>query len=166
MSARKGVDRLVRAVSRLQAGTTVVLAGNGEPGFESELERYCERMSAAGASVERIGELDESGAQDVLASARVAVLPYRRHVGMSRVLIEAAVAGTPVVADSFGLLGHLAEDWGLGTAVDTDDALAFAAALDRTLADPGVVEDLRRSVERIAGRQAFEAALARAFATS
>jgi hypothetical protein len=49
-----------------------------------------------------------------LASARCALLPYHRHSGMSRVLLEACSAGTPVIADNFGLLGYLVRTHGPG----------------------------------------------------
>lgn len=161
LSARKGIERLARAVEFVRPGTRVVLAGVAAPDYEEELAGLCAAMSRSGARVERVGEIDESEAQRILGQARVAVLPYLRHVGMSRVLIEAACAGTPVLADHFGLVGHLAGEWGLGHSVDTDDPRAFAAALDAATGDAAHPDgaELRRTAEALCGPAEFERAL-------
>ena len=69
-----------------------------------------------------------------------------------------------MLADHFGLVGHLAGEWGLGASVDTDDPRAFAAALgashDRSEAERA---ELRRTVERLTGPQEFERALSAVF---
>jgi glycosyltransferase involved in cell wall biosynthesis len=50
---------------------------------------------------------------------------------MSRVLLESAAVGTPIVAHNWGLLGHLVKSFGLGIATDCRDPVAFRSALDR-----------------------------------
>lgn len=163
LSHRKGIDRLARAVELLNPGLRVVIAGEVEDGYAEELARLCASMSAAGARVERLGRIEEADAPAILSSARVALLPYRRHVGMSRVLIEAAAAGTPVIADRFGLLGRLTVEWHLGEVVDTGDPEAFAGALRGIGGEAPDDESLRRKAEELTGRQALERALAKVF---
>lgn len=163
LSHRKGVDRLARAIERLEPGMRVVIAGEAEPGYEDELSQLCAAMSAAGARVERVGSIGEAQAQEILATAQVVLLPYRRHIGMSRVLIEAAVAGTPVLADEFGLLGHLTAEWELGEVTDTADPDAFAAALKELAEGTPDSEGLRRRADQLTGRAALEGVLAEVF---
>src|SRR3954454_19597631 len=86
---------------------------------------------------------------EVLAGARVVVAPYPRHRGMSRLILEAAAVGTPVVADRYGLMGRLVKDHGLGIAVSTARPAVFRDALDQLLARDGVD---REALRRFAGR--------------
>ena len=59
----------------------------------------------------------------------VVLAPYQRFVGSSGVLLWAAAAGRPVITQDRGLLGELTRRHGLGTAVDTTDPAALAAAV-------------------------------------
>jgi glycosyltransferase involved in cell wall biosynthesis len=133
------------------------------PGQEKWLEEQVGRLKGGGVRVDlRLGGLAEQELLDVLAAARCALLPYPRHFGMSRVLVEAAVAGTPVVAHDFGLVGHLAREHGLGAAVDCGDAGALGRAIAPFLSDPAAVGERAPALERFAAgfeAQAFAAAL-------
>lgn len=130
IAARKGIDRLAQALSQGAARQRVVLAGSVDPAYANELHRHIERMRAGGVNVElRPWQHDENQGLASLRSARCAVLPYHRHCGMSRVLLEAAAMGTPVLVHDFGLLGALVERHNLGSAVDCDDPIALRHAL-------------------------------------
>lgn len=133
---RKGVDRLARAVCSVRTGPTIVLAGSVRAGFEEYLAAEVSRMEAAGARVKLRFEVDEREGLELLAGARCAVLPYRKHLGMSRVLLEAAACGVPVVADEYGLLGHLVRSHGLGLTVDASDARALGRAIEELSGNP------------------------------
>ena len=78
-----------------------------------------------------------------MGSSECVVLPYPRHFGMSRVLLEAASTGTPVVASAFAQLGHLVKAFGLGLAVDTSRPSAFAGAIDLVTGVPGTYDPKR-----------------------
>jgi hypothetical protein len=136
LARRKGIDRLARAVAARGAPLRVTLAGAVEADFAEELAALRDGMAAAGADVRLHGhEHDEAAGLAVLAAARCAVLPYVRHYGMSRVLLEACGAGTPVLAHDFGLLGALVRRHALGDVVNCADPAAFAAALGRLVDD-------------------------------
>jgi glycosyltransferase involved in cell wall biosynthesis len=168
LGARKGLHYLVDALEHDGHGVKLVLAGAVAPSFASSLESFEARLRAAGVDVEsRVWYHAEAEFLEVLAGARAAVLPYVGHVGMSRVLVEAASVGTPVVAHADGLLGYLVKTRGLGVAVDCRDAPALAAAV-REISDPQVIgryaDPLRRfaaehSAERFAAavREPFDA---------
>jgi glycosyltransferase involved in cell wall biosynthesis len=153
LAARKGIDRLAAAVRAAPHDLSVTLAGAPEPGFSEPLQEYVRSMRGAGANVRVLGHhLTPQQGFDLLGRSRCAVLPYPRHSGMSRVLLEAAGAGTPVVVEDFGLVGHLVRTHGLGAAVDSADPLALAKAIRRYTDDESAVtvhEDaLRRFAER------------------
>ena len=130
LASRKGIDLLARAVALDSVSLRVILAGSVEPGFEQNLETYCEQMKAAGAQLEvRAFTHSECEGIKALSEARCAVLPYPRHYGMSRILLEACLAGTPVVTTGDGLLGYLVRRYKLGSAVDCSDPGALREAI-------------------------------------
>ena len=136
LAARKGIGLLARAFTLEPTSVSLVLAGTPEQAYVPELESHAMAMAASGVDVElRARTHSELEGLRVLASANCALLPYPRHAGMSRVLLEACSVGTPVVADNFGLLGHLVRTHRLGLTVDCANphALRDAALI---LADP------------------------------
>jgi len=162
LAARKGLDLLADAVARAGCRGPFTLAGPVEPGFEKSLEDCVDRMRESGADVRlRTGWFTEEKGLALLARARCVVLPYPRHFTMSRVLLEAAVAGTPVVAHDFGLVGHLVREFSLGEAVDCTDPAALWTALQVAL-DPGyrqgLVEGLRRFASKFS-QERFDAVI-------
>jgi glycosyltransferase involved in cell wall biosynthesis len=130
LSPRKGIDLLAEAVAKGAAGKSLLLAGRPDPGYGEQVQALAARMRSAGVNVElRTELLSDSEALETLARAKCAVMPYPRHLGMSRVLVEAATVGTPVVVNDWGLLGHLVRQHDLGLAVDADDPQALNEAL-------------------------------------
>jgi hypothetical protein len=167
IAPRKGVDLLAAAVAHRGLSLRLTLAGLVEPAYRPELEHHVGRMRSAGADVEVFDRrLTESEALQRLAGSACAVLPYPRHYGMSRVLFEAAAAGTPVLVHGWGLLGFLVRRHRLGVAVDCADARAFADALDslaRPEASAAYADSLRRFAARFSPerfRLALEAGIA------
>ena len=124
-------------------------------------------MEDVGADVHvRAGRVGEGEALEILATARCVVVPYPRHYGMSRVLVEAAVAGTPVVAHRFGLVGYLVERHGLGLSADCTSPVEFAGALARLTGDETAPGRYADALARFAGRYTpgrFRAAVATIF---
>lgn len=74
---------------------------------------------------------------------------YRRQYISSGVLLQAAVAGLPVVACDEGLISWLTRRHGLGLIVDVDDPRAVAEAVGRLLRDPELSEKLGENGQRL-----------------
>lgn len=154
LAQRKGLHWLAAAIEAGLGGVSVAIAGWIEqPGHRPEVMRLVERMQGAGARVElALEHHTEQQGLDFLARARCVVLPYPRHFGMSRVLLEAASVGTPVVAHDFGLLGHLVRSRGLGAVVDCADSGRFARAIAEvitTSAQPGLRQNCRQYAQEL-----------------
>jgi glycosyltransferase involved in cell wall biosynthesis len=163
LAPRKGINLLARALTIEPTRVRVVLAGRVEPpDYLSELKEHAAAMEAAGVDVElRARHHSELEGLRALAAARCALLPYPRHPGMSRVLVEACSVGTPVVADGFGLLGHLVRRHRLGLAVDCTDPGALREAV-LSLADAERSASYSEPLARFAARftpERFRAAL-------
>jgi len=136
LDRRKGVDLLARALTLRPTDVRVVLAGLPDEDFRLELERDIELMRGNGVDVDlRAYWHSELDGLKALAGANCAVLSYRAHSGMSRVLLEACAMGTPVIADSYGLMGHLVRAHHLDLTVDCRDAEALRDAVVR-MSDP------------------------------
>jgi hypothetical protein len=130
LAPRKGIDLILHALELAPAPIEVVLAGEVEPGFAQRLDEYADALRRTGAIVDlRPFRHDERQALKLLSSGRCVLLPYVDHYGASRVLVEAAAAGTPAIAHRDGLVGHLVRRHRLGLAVDCTDPHALRAAL-------------------------------------
>jgi len=156
---RKGFDLLADAISLAPTATSVRIAGRAAPSILGELKDSVERMRAAGAEVELELDFVDRGGDPLLAlsQARCAVLPYRTHFGISRVLFEAALAGTPVVGPSWGATGHRIREYGLGLTADPTDPAALRQAILNLIEDPEAPETygpaLADYAEKMGGRQ-------------
>jgi glycosyltransferase involved in cell wall biosynthesis len=166
LAERKGIDLLAAAVTAAPISLEIVIAGEAEGSFLPRLNELVHQMRRAGATVDvrarRHGEIEGLRA---LAGAKCAVLPYPAHDGMSRVLVEAASVGTPVVVHDRGLLGYLVRRYGLGYAVECRDTTAVRQAI-LELTEGNVAAGYRDNLARFASRfstDAFQRALADVF---
>lgn len=164
LDAHKGIDLLAGALASRPTDHHVTLAGPVAPGYRGEFDALVERMRGAGASVHTLDRsLTEPEGLALLRAARCAVLPYHRQLQMSRVLVEAAASGTPVVANDNGLVGWLTAHHALGVAVDCRDASRLRDALDTVVREGPLPR--RAALERFACRYAapvFRAQIRRA----
>ena len=132
LDSRKGVDRVADALLADPAAGPVVLAGESAPEFRAELEGHVARAQAGGADLQlRLGRLPGDEAMRMLGSARCALLSFGWRPSASRVLLEAAASGTPVVGSGHGTVGHLIRSHGLGIAVDPRRPREIAAGIRR-----------------------------------
>lgn len=132
----KGFDVLLSAwteVARLGANPLLLIVGSGP---EEESLRQQARDLGINESVRFIAATD--GAADYLACADAVVIPSDFE-GMSNVLLEAMVAGVPVVATRVSGAVDLIRDGENGRLVPTRDPRALAAAVIDVLTDPGTL---------------------------
>jgi glycosyltransferase involved in cell wall biosynthesis len=147
---RKGQRRLVRAFARVArevAQAHLLLAGDGpdRADLEADIGAF-----GLGGRVHLLGELDDPG--PVLRALDVLAVPSD-HEGFGLVVVEAMLAGVPVVASASGGPEDLIEDGVSGRLVpvggDGVDVDALAAALVEALGDPA----LRRGWAQLAGER-------------
>jgi glycosyltransferase involved in cell wall biosynthesis len=139
---RKGVYELLDAVALLRVrrpGLRLVLAGEGP-----ELERL--RSSVASRpelrdAVDLPGWLDAEQKLKLLTRAACLVLPSYSE-GLPLTLLEAMIAGVPIVATEVGGIPEVVTDGEEAILVPPQDASALAAGIDRILADPAFAEAL------------------------
>jgi len=127
---QKGLDVAVRALARVQEEeprAVLVVLGEGP-----------ERERLAGDGVYLPGRVGDVAAW--LARAELLVHPARWE-GFGLALLEAMLAGKPVVATRVSSIPEIVVDGETGLLVPPDDPDAFAAAILRVLRDPGRLGD-------------------------
>jgi glycosyltransferase involved in cell wall biosynthesis len=157
ISERKGQVELVQAISHLLASPAaadyrlrVLIAGFcPASGYEQEVRRL---VSEHG--LERVvtltGMLPYSEAMALLKRADILVQPSPLPDPFPNVIIEAMLAGKPVVASQVGGLPEMIEDGDTGLLCRPNDAQDLAAHLLRLLDDWSLATRLGERAERVA----------------
>ncbi|MEO6527375.1 MAG: glycosyltransferase family 4 protein [Gemmatimonadaceae bacterium] len=140
----KGQTVLLDAIARMPNVHALIVGGalfSGEAPYEAELRSRSELPSYAGR-VHMLGARDDVprllAACDVVVHASVLAEPF------GRVLVEAMLAGRPVVATRAGGVPEVVTDGETGVLVAPGDARALTEALDALRRDPARVAELAR----------------------
>lgn len=129
----KGADIVIEAVAKLRAAgkpVTLTLAGDGEE--TAALHAICDRLNL-GPAVRFIGHVP---ARFGFSKGRLLVVPSRGD-SMPYVVIEAAAAGTPMIAANVGGIPEIFGPFTEGL-VRANDVGALAAAIASAVDDPSV----------------------------
>jgi len=139
MAARKGQAEVLAALAALdepdRLRMSLLLFGARVKAETAGLDAEIDRVRGLGVHVAFAeGFVGEDVARDLFDAADLVTVLYRSHAGMSGVLLRAAAAGVPVLAQSTGLIGHLVRRHRLGRIIDTRDASAIVSAFRDVLA--------------------------------
>ena len=156
----KGVDVLLRALSRLSPAHRLVVIGRGEE--KAALKRLASELGVE----ERISWrpwLSEAALATELSHCSMAVLPSR-HESFGNAMAEAMAVGAPLVSTRVGSIPEVVQDGITGLLVPADDPEALARAIQRLTAAPELSHSLSS-----AGRERTQAsytwgAVARSYA--
>jgi glycogen(starch) synthase len=131
----KGAGDLLAALPRIRRthpGTRLVVAGEGRH-FPTLLEQA--RKLRVRRAVDFTGHLGDRALQALLAAADATVLPSR-YEPFGIAALEAAAAGTPLVASTAGGLGEIVTEGETGLSFAPGDVTGLASAVRRALDDP------------------------------
>ncbi|GAB4081393.1 glycosyltransferase [Modestobacter muralis] len=134
LAAQKRADLLVTAFGAMQEVADLVVVGDGP---ERDRVHRLVRTSPAADRISTRGFVEHSAVPGVLASLDLLVLPSA-YEEMGSVLVEAMVAGLPVVASDVGGIPEVVRHGETGLLVPPGDVPALTAALDRLVADPAL----------------------------
>ncbi|MFQ1001291.1 glycosyltransferase family 4 protein [Modestobacter sp. SSW1-42] len=134
LAAQKRADLLVSAFGAMQQEADLLVVGDGP---ERERVHRLVRTSPAADRITTTGFVEHSAVPGVLASLDLLVLPSA-YEEMGSVLVEAMVAGLPVVASDVGGIPEVVVHGETGLLVPPGDVPALTAALDRLVADPAL----------------------------
>ena len=124
---QKGVDVAVEAMAGIDATLVVLGEGPEREALQAQARALGVRLLLPG----RVGDVTS-----VLRRADVLVHPARWE-GFGLALLEAMLAGLPVVASRVSSIPEIVADGETGVLVPPDDPAALRAAIESVLADPG-----------------------------
>lgn len=163
ISERKGVFELLAACGKLEARDaarmTLLMVGPVVPDLIPALETLAE--SLRDTSPLRIILIDrfvpDHEIPPYFEAGDVVITPYRRHVGMSAVIVRSAAAGKPVLASDYGLLGEVVRREGLGMTIDSSRPEEIARAMADIARQEHVPGFDPEAARRFAARNSAEA---------
>lgn len=149
----KGIDILIRAVAKLDAGRLLVI---GEGPAADDLRKL---VAECGTDrVEFAGYRGGDELKTLLAESQFVVLPSRLHENLPFAIMEAFASGKPVVASQVGGIPEMVEDGVDGFLFPVGNVDALGECLRRMLADRAAREEMgrrgRAKAERLYRREA------------
>lgn len=142
LDSRKGPLQLLEAIIKLpvdyQRRLCLLLVGAVAENIRSNVHSAVKNINQTTAAQVVLQDryVSDCDVQPYYEIADVALTTYQKHKGMSSALIRAALAGTPVLSSSYGLMGDLVTTHKLGSVVDTSDLDSFANGLKESLDRP------------------------------
>lgn len=143
----KGLRVLIDAFALQKSADELELVGEGP--LRSEIEEYLYR-SPFGSRVKLSGYVTPGRLRDILASAKLAVVPSLWQEPLGLAVVEAMACGVPVVASLVGGIPEMISDGINGLLVPPGDPRALAAAIDKVLGDRAVYERILEGVRKTA----------------
>jgi glycogen(starch) synthase len=135
LQREKGFDCAIEALARVRAaGLDAQLSIIGQGGERLRLEELAAGLGLAN-HLFFAGVLDHVSTRKAIADASLLLAPSRTREGFSLVVVEAALAGVPVVASRVGGLPETVEEGVSGLLVSPDNADELASAIVRLLRD-------------------------------
>lgn len=128
----KGLDVLLCAIARSQAGARLLIVGDGRQGHELRALATSLRL---GGRVTFAGPVSSAELGAFYARARCLALPSRAPETFGLAGLEALSHGLPVVASDVGGVREWLEDGKNGVAVPSGDVAGFARAIDHLIRD-------------------------------
>ena len=129
LSAEKGVDCLIEAVASL-GNTPLCIVGDGP-----EVERLKALAASLDADVSFEGWADATGVRARMSEAELLCVPSVWYENCPGVVLEAMIAGLPVVASDIGGLTELLEGGQAGWLAPVGDPVAWRRVISEALGD-------------------------------
>lgn len=134
---RKGIEPTLDALAMLsqqeQQQVTLLLAGPIGDEFRQLIETKIADLSTVAQIICHFQTLKGADIQTVFASSDFVLTLYQKHVGMSSIVIRAALSQKPLISSDFGYLGNLVESQRLGITLDSESPAAICAAFRSAL---------------------------------
>lgn len=142
----KGIDVAIRAIANI-SDVVLVVCGDGEE--RRRLENLASKLGVSDR-VFLLGFVTD--ARRYLRAANIYLMPSRKE-GLPMALLEASIAGLPVIASSTGGIPEIVEDGVSGLLVPAADTKALTEAIRSLVADPARTKTFGTALaERVSSR--------------
>jgi glycosyltransferase involved in cell wall biosynthesis len=132
LDQRKGIEAFLLACKQLSSAEVkricLLLAGPIEPNYQAHIELLIREVPDLEV-VKIFDYLNYPTVELCFEIADVVLVTYQGHMGMSSVLIRAALVGKPVIGTQVGNIGATIAAYQLGRAINPSNADEFAQAL-------------------------------------
>jgi glycosyltransferase involved in cell wall biosynthesis len=147
----KGIADLIEAILRLNSDVEskifLDIYGDVAPDFESELKDFILESNGA---ISYKGVLQPSDVQEVVTKHHLLALPtYHSGEGLPGILVEAGLAGTPILITRFNALGEYFKQNESATFVDVRDVDGICAQLKVMLSSDGLCQALSSGIIKV-----------------
>jgi glycosyltransferase involved in cell wall biosynthesis len=156
---RKGIEQVLEAIKSLspeeKAQVTLVLAGPIEVNFLSAIESRISNLGGDAQIICSYQELKGATIQTYFELSDYVLTLYQKHVGMSSIVIRAAVSEKPLISSDFGYLGALVRKNNLGVTVNSESPAAISEAFQQALR--GDIDHSLSSIRELAAQNTTQA---------
>ncbi|MCE9558970.1 MAG: DUF429 domain-containing protein [Armatimonadetes bacterium] len=135
---RKGIYELVDAMesSEWPENASALFVGSMRPEAKELIETdRVRKLVAEGKLFLRTGFADDEVEGKCFAACDVVWLGYRKHWGMSGVLVQACLSGKPVISLDEGLISWYTKEYGVGEIVDITQPSSICRAVQSLMSD-------------------------------
>ena len=157
---QKGLDVLIRAISKLPQNHALHLRLVGEDWGGAELLRHLAQRLGVANRVTMVGKLPRPEVVQEFAEADFLVLPSRFEP-FGIVLLEAMAAGLPVIASRVGGIPEIVAEGETGLLVEPDNPEALAEALRLLCQDESLRFSMGRTARERVKRYAWDSVVPR-----
>lgn len=138
LSPRKGIERVLQAVTQMKAPLELYVGGVGEEEYDEYLH-----STYAGPDTHFLGFVDPS---NFFARIDVLIVPSVWHEPFGRVVIEAYAHGTPVIAACRGGLPEIVDEGETGLVFDPGESGDLRSCVQHFLDNPREISQMRDRV--------------------
>jgi len=143
LSSEKGVDTLIRAVSRVK-GAKLVIAGDGP--MRRELEELGNSVGAG--RIEFLGYLQKNEVNSLLERVMFVVVPSKCFENFPYSVLEAFAWGKPVVGSRIGGIPEQIEDGVNGFLFNHNDEIELSEKIQHLLTNRSLIPDMGKRARK------------------
>ncbi len=134
---RKGIEPTLDAIAMLspeeQQRVTLLLAGPIGDEFRQLIEVKIAALNTDAQIICHFQTLRGAAIQTFFGLSDFVLTLYQKHVGMSSIVVRAALSQKPLISSDFGYLGNLVESQHLGITLDSESPTAISEAFRQAL---------------------------------
>lgn len=153
LMAAKGTHILIEAFNRMPPGSAELRIYGAVASYKSSLGNYDGFLKriAARDNIRFMGGFDNRDIGGILSQIDVLVVPSLWYENSPLVIHEAFMAGVPVIASRIGGIPGLVTDGQSGFLFDPGDVDGLAEKMQRVIADPSILDGLKKGLPRVKG---------------
>lgn len=137
LDERKGIEPMLEAIrllSPVESGClSLIVAGPIAEAYRNAVEAHIASLDTQAQIICHFHELRGEAVQVLFELSDYVLTLYRRHIGMSSIVIRAALSRKPLISSDFGYMGSLVKTEELGAVVNSESPISICEAVRQAL---------------------------------